>query len=244
MNLDKNAFLLNDEYIFSREEIKKIEHFVKLKKKKTPLELITNEASFYDSKFYIDERVLIPRSETELMVDIFKNLKINKRIRILDAGTGSGCIGISLALLNNNYEVFGLDKYYSALEVAKINLKKTKTENFSIIQGDWLKSIKSKSFDYIFANPPYIASNDSHLDELVFEPKEALISDNNGYYDLETIIFESREVLQVGGTLYLEHGYNQFEKINGILKKYDYHKIKSYKDLQGIPRIISGINGY
>ena len=116
--------------------------------KRQPLAYILNSSKFYDKEFYVDERVLIPRPETELLVDFIIEQDFSK-IKILDAGTGSGCIGISLALENPTLELYGSDFSMDSLNVAKINKNNLKADNFHLIHADWLSCFKEKSFDLI-----------------------------------------------------------------------------------------------
>ena len=161
-------------------------------------------------------------------------------IKVLDAGTGSGCIGISIALQNPNLNVYGSDRSADALNVALINKNKLDVDNFSLVHADWLSSFKKESFDLIVSNPPYIANQDPHLENLKYEPNKALVAKDNGLGDLRLIIEQSTEVLKSGGMLVLEHGYQQQEEVENILKKNHFVEIANLKDFQDLPRITLG----
>jgi release factor glutamine methyltransferase len=231
-------YYLKDNLIFNTKEIQEIEFFFKDLSSGIPFEYIVNQASFYDSEFFVDERVLIPRPETELIIDYFKSLKTNKNFNIIDAGTGSGCIGISIANLCNQNMVFGVDKYLTSIEIAKINKNKLNANNFKLLVGDWLLPFKKNSIDIVISNPPYITEDDEHLMHLKHEPLTSLVSTDNGLNDIKTIIKQSKKVLKTSGKLIIEHGFNQAQDIENILKDYNYRNIFNIKDYQGHQRII------
>ena len=236
---DKDILIHNDRLLTKVEE-NLIEDFFKQKKEGIPLDYILNSTKFYDSDFYVDSRVLIPRPETELLVDyVVKNFK--DAMKVLDAGTGSGCIGISIALKKSNFKVYGSDFSKNALDVASINKSKLNVGNYFLVNANWLSCFKNESFDLILSNPPYIAENDSHLDNLIHEPKIALTSSEAGLSDIKKIIQESSKVLKRGGVLIIEHGYNQEDQVKNLLKDNYFLDIFNIKDYQGLPRITYGI---
>ena len=216
-----------------------IEKFLKQKEEGIPLDYILNSSKFYEYEFFVDSRVLIPRPETEIMVDYVNN-HFSSSIKVLDAGTGSGCIGISIALKNPSFHVYGLDYSEDALNVASINKNNFNVDNFSLVHADWLSSFKKESFDLIVSNPPYIADQDPHLENLKHEPNSALVAKDNGLRDIRLIVEQSTEVLRGGGMLMLEHGYQQQEEVENILKKIHFVEIANLKDYQDLPRITLG----
>ena len=159
---------------------------------------------------------------------------------MLDAGTGSGCIGISIALKNPSSNVYGSDHSVDALNVALINKNNLNVDNFSLVHADWLSSFKRASFDLIVTNPPYIADQDPHLENLQHEPNKALVAKDNGLGDIRLIVEQSTEVLKGGGMLMLEHGHQQQEEVENILKKNHFVEIANLKDYQDLPRITLG----
>ena len=236
---DKDIFIHNDRLLTKVEE-NLIEDFFKQKKEGIPLDYILNSTKFYDSDFYVDSRVLIPRPETELLVDyVVKNFK--DTMKVLDAGTGSVCIGISIALKKPNFKVFGSDFSKNALDVALINKSKLNVGNFFLVNANWLSCFKNESFDLILSNPPYIAENDLHLDNLIHEPKIALTSSDAGLSDIKEIIQESSKILKRRGVLIIEHGYNQEDQVKKLLKDSYFLDISNIKDYQGLPRITYGV---
>tara|TARA_B100000963_G_scaffold317071_1_gene297261 strand:- start:546 stop:1355 length:810 start_codon:yes stop_codon:yes gene_type:complete len=231
--------LINNERILTKHQQYLIEEFLEQKQQGIPLDYILNSTDFYENRFYVDERVLIPRSETEILVDYVNN-HFSSSIKVLDAGTGSGCIGISIALKNPSLDVYGSDHSMDALNVAMINKHKLNVDNFFLVHADWLSSFKKASFDIIVTNPPYIAGQDPHLENLKHEPNKALVAKDNGIGDIRLIIEQSTEVLKRGGLLILEHGYQQQEEVENIFKKNNFSNISNLKDFQELPRITLG----
>ena len=173
------------------------------------------------------------------MVDYVNN-HFSSPIKVLDAGTGSGCIGISIALKNPSLNVYGSDHSVDALNVALINKNILNVNNFSLVHADWLSSFKKASFELIVTNPPYIADQDPHLENLQHEPNKALVAKDNGLQDIRLIIEQSTEVLKRGGLLMLEHGYQQQEEVENIFKKNHFSNVSNLKDFQELPRITLG----
>ena len=232
---------LNKEKIFTDSEDILIENFIKKKKEGIPLDYILNSTKFYEEEFYVDERVLIPRPETELLVDYINNYDFPRKIKILDAGTGSGCIGISIATKNPKFEVYGSDYAINSLNVAKINKKNLDVANFHLIQADWLCCFHEKSFDVIISNPPYIAEEDPHLNDLKHEPYQALVASNHGLGDIQKITQQSIKILKREGMIIFEHGFNQSNDVKNIFEENGFTNIKLIKDFQNHPRATLGM---
>ena len=232
---------LNKEKIFTDSEDILIENFIKKKQEGIPLDYILNSTKFYEEEFYVDERVLIPRPETELLVDYINNYDFPRKIKILDAGTGSGCIGISIATKNPKFEVYGSDYAIDSLNVAKINKKNLDVANFHLIQADWLCCFDEKSFDVIISNPPYIAEEDPHLNDLKHEPYQALVASSHGLGDIQKITQQSTKILKREGMLIFEHGFNQSNDVKNIFEENGFTNIKLIKDFQNHPRATLGM---
>jgi len=239
----KEKLLFNDADIYvdkdrelNKKEQNLIKEFIDKKKEGVPLDYILNSTKFYENDFYVDSRVLIPRPETEILVDYVNNHLLSS-MKVLDAGTGSGCIGISIALKNPSCQVYGSDYSEDALNVALINKNNLNVDNFYLVHADWLSSFKKESFDLILANPPYIGDQDPHLENLKHEPNKALVAKENGLGDIRLIVEQSTEVLKRGGLLMLEHGYQQQEEVENIFKRNHFSDILNLKDFQELPRI-------
>jgi len=208
-----------------------------------PLAYIFKEWKFYDMEFHINSNVLIPRQDTELLVDLIINQHNDQgKIDILDLGTGSGAIGIALGNKFKNAKILLSDISFNATNIAKKNILRHKLKNISVIQSDWFTKIPKKKFEVIVSNPPYIDKSDEHLKEkaLLYEPQEALISKQEGYADIIEIIKISPKFLKPNGTLYIEHGYNQHMKVHQLFLDNNFIKIEKNEDLNGIIRATSG----
>jgi len=241
LNLKDASIYVDKDYLLSNDEQEGIEEFIKHKKDGLPLDYILKKSFFYGNEFLVDQRVLIPRPETELLVDHINTLNFPDNIKILDAGTGSGCIGISIAMHNPNIQVYGLDYSAKSLEVAKANKNYFELNNFSLIHSDWLSSIKDRSIDFIVSNPPYIDSQDIHLKDLIHEPASALVASDRGLGDFKVISQQASLKLRKDGVLLFEHGYEQASEVSKIMKKNGFNKIETFKDHQSHPRITKGI---
>tara|TARA_B100001079_G_scaffold97918_1_gene84182 strand:- start:302 stop:1117 length:816 start_codon:yes stop_codon:yes gene_type:complete len=239
LNLNDEDIYISKDYSLSKKEQNLIEEFIVNAKKGVPLDYILNSSEFYENNFYVDSRVLIPRPETEILVD-YVNKSFTSPIKILDAGTGSGCIGISIALKNKHFDVYGAEYSHESLSVASINKKSLKAKNYLLINSDWLKCFKEKSFDVIVSNPPYIDKNDKHLEDLKYEPYDALVAKDRGLAAIKEIVSQSSIILKKEGVLIIEHGYNQQTQVEKIFKENNFSNIENIKDFSSIPRVTIG----
>lgn len=201
--------------------------------KNKPVQQIIGEWPFYDGTYVLNENVLIPRPETEVMIDhIISHVKSCKSI--LDLGTGSGCIAIELSKIYFNSRVHGVDKSYKALEVAKKNNHQT-LNKVNFYNSDWFSNIEDK-FQLIVSNPPYIAYENAKDKSLMHEPEIALFAKNEGMSDIEHITFRAKNFLELGGRLYIEHGHDQKNKVQKLFKNNGFRDIETFKDLAGKER--------
>lgn len=235
-----SIIVLNDDFDILDHEIEIIEGFIESSKNKIPIEYMLHEAEFYGRNFYVDNRVLIPRDETELLIDILKNYHQKKDLKVVDLGTGSGCIAISIALEIPKSIVLGVDKYLDALDVATKNKHIHQVTNFHVKQSDWLSDINVYDFDVVISNPPYIDPTDKHLKDLIHEPKNALIAADRGLSDIKKISIQAYKKLKIGGILMFEHGFNQADEVKKIMELSNFHEIENFKDYQLHPRITIG----
>lgn len=200
--------------------------------KSVPLDYILKNSNFYGYNFFVDENVLIPRPETELILDYVIDMGMHNQT-IIDAGTGSGCIGAVLSKVLTDSNIYAIDKSIKALEVAKYNFKKLDCRNIQTLLCDWLASFATNSIDVIVSNPPYIKADDPHLDELHYEPKNALIGGKNGLIHFDRIFFDANTCLKPEGYLIFEHGFDQQEQIIFLSKEYSFNLVTQINDLQG-----------
>lgn len=207
-----------------------------------PLAYILGSKGFWNLDLKVNCNVLVPRPETETLIELVLESFDERNIAVLDAGTGSGAIALALAKERELWSICALDLSPEALIVAKQNMIDLSLK-INLIRSNWINCIKEKSFDLIISNPPYIDKRDRRLkgDGIVFEPYRALVSDDNGYKDLFEIIRNSKSCLKAGGALYLEHSPEQSKDIRLYLEKYGYTDLKVLKDLNGDNRVTSAI---
>ena len=236
-------FISNQKTYIEKTQEELISSILKKRIKREPLAYIFKEWDFYGETFYLDKNSLIPRQDTELMVDLVLNQFDKKsKLNILDLGTGSGVIGITLSKFYPNSLITISDISPKALKVANKNIKKHKVSNVNSIESNWFVAFKEeKFFDLILTNPPYIAKGDVHLTnlEINYEPSNALVSANNGFSDIFKIIDSAANFLKPQGKLFIEHGYTQADKVKNYLQKKYFDTIKQHRDINHKIRVTS-----
>ena len=242
--LDFNKFILDMDNEFEPDKDLEAKYLSRIEKRKMhiPLQYIINKQNFYGLDFYVDESVLIPRYDTENIVDrIVKDCKENKCLSVLDLCTGSGCIAVCLK--KNGFEkVYAADISDKALAVAKYNAKLNNAD-IIFLQSDLYENFpKEIRFDIIVSNPPYISTDKiAELETQVkdFEPKLALDGGKDGLDFYKKILKLSKDFINKSGRLYLEIGYDQAKEVVDLAKKEEYYNIQIIKDLSGRDRGIS-----
>lgn len=227
------------ENMLTLEQDRQFTDYLEKRKKGIPLAYITGEKEFYSLNLKVNQHVLIPRPETELLVDaVLKDTREN--LSLLDLGTGSGAIAIAVAKNKPSWKIYAIDISSAALDIAKENALLNKVNNVNFFQSDWYSNIKEKKFDIIVSNPPYIDKADKDIEENVarFEPELALYASNSGLCSYETILKESANFLQNGGRIIVEHGYNQAKQLQHMAQKYGLVNINIVKDLAGLDRVL------
>ena len=212
-----------------------------------PIAYIIGSKGFWDLDLFVNEHVLIPRPDTEVLVesiiDIYNSrYKQVSALNILDLGTGSGAIALALKSALPRSQIYALDYNYKALDVCQKNKRLNQLE-ISLINGSWLDAIQTKSFDIIVSNPPYIDENDRHLSQLSYEPLSALVAEDNGLADYKYICSQALRVLKSQGLLAFEHGFEQAQSVSQIMKLNHFTEIISLKDYGGNDRVTLGYKG-
>ncbi|QJC38037.1 peptide chain release factor N(5)-glutamine methyltransferase [Enterobacteriaceae endosymbiont of Donacia marginata] len=223
-------------------QFKILQNFLKRRITGEPIAYLLGFCEFWSLKIYVSPYVLIPRKDTEILVNVVLK-KINNNIeKILDLGTGSGAIALAIASKYNFLKITAVDISQQIINLAKYNAKKLYIKNINFLISNWFSNLKNNKFDIIISNPPYISDYEYHKlkKELKFEPIKSLISLNNGLSDLRYIISKSSEYLNNYGWLILEHGYKQGYILKKILKIENFKNISQYCDIQGYYRVICG----
>ena len=212
------------------------------RQKGKPIAYITGQREFWSRDFLITPDVLIPRPDTELLIDLSLTLiPDNTPTKIIDLGTGSGIIAITLAAERPHAQISAADLSLAALNIAQLNANKHHTL-IKFYLSNWLADVPASKFDLIVSNPPYIAEDNIHLSEgdLRFEPLAALHARDQGLSDIKSIADTARDYLESGGYLLIEHGYDQQQAVEKIFIDYDYTTVKNARDLSGQPRVTYG----
>jgi len=247
--IEKNRvyLLTHKEDEVSAENTKKYFDLIEKRRNKMPVKYILNKCEFMGIDFYVEEGVLIPRGDTEILVDeVLKNVKEDEEKYICDLCSGSGAIGISLAHFRQNIKVDLIDNYPIPEKVSMINIKENNLENrVSFIKSDLLeKAIENKnSYDIIVSNPPYIEEKEIEnlMDDVKkYEPHTALNGGSDGLDFYKKIIKQSQVVLNNNGILAFEIGYNQAEKVKLLMEESDFNHVKVIKDFASLDRVVIG----
>ena len=242
---DRVFLYMSENTELSKNKISQYNLLLKQRASGRPLAQILGTQQFYKSEFLIDNNVLIPRPETEILIsEILKRgdelYKKQGSLVLIDAGTGTGCIGISLALERENWKIFLVENAFKSLNILNLNLQKFKLKNCNIIFSNWLSAFDNGSVDIVVSNPPYIDELANDIDGNVkkFEPTSALFAKDNGLSEINKIIVESKRVIKKTGLLLLENGYNQSRNVISMLRKNYYKDIKTILDYNGIKRFV------
>ena len=208
-----------------------------------PLAHITGRRGFWDVDLRVTPDVLIPRSDTEILVEqALQRIPYNARWQIADLGTGSGAIAIVIARERPQCELTATDNSAAALAVARENATALGVNNISFVAGSWGQPLKLRQFDVILSNPPYIRTDDPHMlrGDLPAEPIQALVSGSDGLDAIRRIIEDSATSLKPNGWLLLEHGYDQAAEVSALLQHAEFNEIFTQKDYGGNSRVTGG----
>lgn len=208
-----------------------------------PVAYLVGEREFYSLNFKVTPAVLIPRPETELLVDLaLERISTDRPCKVLDLGTGSGAVAITIARHRPLADVTAVDSSAAAMAIARMNAKRLAASNVRMLAGDWFNGVAGEKFDLIVSNPPYVAEGDPHLEQgdLRFEPQTALAAGSDGLDCIRRIITAAPAHLMAGGWLLLEHGYDQAEACRKLLQMAGFGDVFSHPDLAGVMRVSGG----
>lgn len=244
--LPRSALLSQDELELNEQALNEWKSLESKRLLGEPIAYLIGKRGFYNIELYIVPGVLIPRPETELLVEVgLQEInRLNAPAKILDLGTGSGAIALAIAHEAPQAMVTATDESNEALEIAKANAKQLKlADQVQFFQGSWYTALQAgTTFDVILSNPPYIDSQDPHLKQgdLRFEPLSALTDHQNGLSCLEMIISEAKQHLNPNGLIAVEHGFDQSDAVVALMKLAGLSNIQTHLDLAGHYRVASG----
>lgn len=243
LKIDRSDIYLKINRKISKKNFSKLKEWINQRLKNKPLQYITGKTEFYGHQISVSPDVLIPRPETERLVDIaIDTIKNLSKPKILEVGTGSGCISIALGSAKKDANILSLDVSDSALEIAKINTKKNNISNIKFLKLDFLESIPKGQYDLIISNPPYISKNEMKeimLDVKEFEPKIALTDNNDGLEFYRRFSNKAKKMINEKGSLILEVGIGSHPiRVREIFHSSGFNKIDLISDYNGDPRVI------
>ena len=239
---DRTYLYAHDQAQLSDDQLSHIHQLIKRRQLGEPIAYLLESKDFYGRSFKVTSAVLIPRPETELIIDQVNHLRLPHHAKVLDVGTGSGCIGLTLAAEHPNWTVCVSDCSKEALLVCQHNRHALDLTNVVMHQGDLLLPWRGQTFDLIVANLPYIAPDDPHLKQgdLRHEPATALVADEAGLSLMRQLIEQAPQYLNLGGYLILEHGYDQQAELKKALQSHGLTEIQGLQDLAGHDRLVIG----
>jgi release factor glutamine methyltransferase len=243
LNVQRAYLLAHPEQVLDEVQQNTYDTLLQRRLRGEPIAHLLGEREFFGLNFKVTPATLIPRPETELLVELaLLRMQQGRAGRILDLGTGSGAVALSIAYARRDAEVVAVDASAAALQVARENAERLGIRNTSFLQSDWFTALNGQRFDLIVSNPPYVAAGDVHLarGDVRFEPLSALASGADGLDDIRCIILAAPQHLTAKGWLLLEHGYDQAEPVRALLKQNGFDDVFSEKDLAGIERVSGG----
>ncbi len=241
--LDKNRTWLytHSDYALSDVEFESLNGLLEKRIAGQPIAHLVGERDFWSLTLEVNASTLIPRPDTETLVEWALELPLLANARVLDLGTGTGAIALALASEQPSWQVIGVDKSDDAVQLALNNAQKNQLQQVEFKSSDWFEQVAG-SFDLIVSNPPYIDGQDPHLQQgdVRFEPMSALVAEQQGLADIVHIIDQAPHYLRDQAWLLIEHGYQQAEQVRELLKAKGFQQVETREDLGGQPRISGG----
>ena len=230
------------ERIVSSEAALTFAQYLQRRRSGEPVAYILGQQGFWNLDLEVAPHTLIPRPDTELLVETAMALLPATPTRVLDLGTGTGAIALALASERPQWQVTAVDRVLEAVALAERNRQRLQLNNVQVLSSHWFDSLQGERYELIISNPPYIAAEDPHLvaGDVRFEPSSALVAGVDGLDDLRIIISQAPAHLQAGGWLLLEHGYDQAAAVRELLTKHGFEQVESRIDLGGHERISLG----
>jgi release factor glutamine methyltransferase len=237
-NWPKSKLFSHADTVFSESQVASLNHFIQFRQNHVPIPHILGYKEFWSLRFDVSLATLIPRPATESLVAYILEHYTKPECRVLDLGTGSGAIAISLATERPNWDITAVDLNPAALAMASKNAARHQCQHIRFCQSNWFSRLCGQQFDIIISNPPYIDEQDLHLTQgdVQHEPKLALTSGANGYTDLIHLINHSKHHLNPEGVFVLEHGYQQQEQVMNYLHMAGFQHVSGHQDLDHLSR--------
>ena len=244
---NRSYFIAFPEQVLSDTQNTEFQHLLSKRQHGQPIAHITGQREFWSLEFDVNEHTLIPRPDTEVLIEFVLRQFPQQNLKVADLGTGSGAIAIALASEKPDWHIVASDQSEQALEIAQKNAKKHHCHQIDFKQGNWFEPLgsqlpDSERFDLIISNPPYIPEQDPHLQQgdVRFEPMTALTSGNDGLDDIRHLIKQAADYLSNNGWLALEHGYDQKQAVYQLLSQAGCKRIVQIDDYAGNPRVSAG----
>lgn len=244
MGVDRTWLYTWNDAEVSASQVQAFDTLVRRRVQGEPIAFILGQREFWGRNFYCLPSTLIPRPDTELVVELSLQKSLSSKAQVLDLGTGTGCIAVSIAKEKLDWSVLAVDVSEDALSLAKKNAQRHGCENIHFQQSDWFSGIAASArFDLIVSNPPYVEvdSPDLKKGDLRYEPTTALVSGKDGLQDLDRIITMAPNFFASTGVLILEHGFAQAKAVISLMVDRGFHQVKTYQDLAGLDRCTLGV---
>lgn len=243
LGVDRAWLVAHDRDRLSREQADAFFALAKRRRDGEPVAYLTGHREFFGLDLVVTPAVLIPRPETETLVEAaLARLPTDRSVRVLDLGTGSGAIALAIAHARPQAQVVATDASPEALDVARLNASRLGLRNVAFVRSDWYSQLPAGAFDFIASNPPYVAPNDPHLvaGDLRFEPRTALVPPADALSALGTIVARAPAHLAPGGGVAVEHGYDQRPAVRALFDAAGFEDVAELRDLAGIDRVVVG----
>jgi release factor glutamine methyltransferase len=243
LNVPRSHLYAWPEIILTKQQETYYQELLKRRRQGEPIAYLTGKKEFWSLELQITDATLIPRPETELLVELaLARLPTNSSALVIDLGTGSGAIALAIATERPQNRVLAIDNSPAALTVAQANAQRLGINNIEFIQSDWFTNLTTMPAEIIVSNPPYLATDDPHLQQgdIQYEPPLALVAGTDGLTAIRQLIEQAPPYLVDHGWLLLEHGYTQGKTVRKIFEQQGYVAVTTYNDLAGLERVTMG----